>query len=88
MIFTETSMGPFLFPPIDRHRPTNCVVDAWTLGEQAFKALGSPAKEGMRANKLLREEMALQEVGGFLWFCRQSAMYYIGAPNRHGLSLE
>lgn len=51
------------FSRIDRHRPTDDV-SGWTFGGQAFKALGSPAKEGMRANKFLREEMALQEVGG------------------------
>eukprot|EP00752_Nemacystus_decipiens_P013809 g12259.t1 len=34
-----------------------------TYRRKAFKALGNPAKEGMRTNKLLREEMALQEVG-------------------------
>ena len=30
---------------------------------QAFEALGSEAKAGMWANKTLRDEMALQEVG-------------------------
>lgn len=34
---------------------------------QAFKALGNEAKAGMLANKNLRDEMALQEVGQLNW---------------------
>lgn len=35
---------------------------------QAFQALGSQEKAGMRDNKILREEMALQDVGEYVCF--------------------
>ena len=51
---------------------------------QAFKALGSQAKDGMRTNKLLREELALQEVGELRW--RPSRRTFLVVVNVDGKS--
>lgn len=74
VVFTLVPANAFyvLLGLIDGYRPTHYVA-AWTFGIQAFKALGSQAKASMRANKLLREEMALQEVGENPWRYTDSA---------------